>query len=94
MLQRLLLQEIRPRVETLVHEYLDMAQREIEALIREYEPKVKALVADTMKTIGHIRKNIVLPLIAKVEETYAMIVRDAEAWIVPLKARMVEIKVL
>jgi len=86
------LKEIRPRVEAAVREHLEMAEKEIEALIREYEPKIKTMVADLMKTIGHLRKNVILPLIAKMEETYVTLARETEAWIVPLKARMAALK--
>merc|ERR1719334_101126 len=62
-----IVKDLKPRMEAAVREHLEWLTKEIKELIRVYEPKIKATVAKIMKTIGHIRKNVVIPFVAKME---------------------------
>merc|ERR1719431_359857 len=49
---------LRPRVEAAVLDQISIAENMTREFIAEYEPKVKAFVAETMKTIGTVRDTI------------------------------------
>jgi len=77
--------EIRPRVEAAVRKNIEMAHKKMEAFVKEYEPKVKAMVAQTMKTIGTIR-DTVAPIIVRVQ-------KQIDAWMAAMKTAFEPLRV-
>merc|ERR1712212_593761 len=69
---------LKPRVEAAVLTQISIAENMTREFIAEYEPKIKAFVAETMKTIGTVRDTIE-PLIAQAKAQIA-------AWKVEMKA--------
>ena len=67
---------------------MEWAEKQINAFIQEWEPKVKATVSDIMKTIGHIRKEIIIPTIAKINEKWALITAEWEVRVAPLRVKL------
>ena len=74
-------------MEVAVREHLEWLTKEIKELIRVYEPKIKATVAKIMKTIGHIRKNVIIPFVAKMEVKLAALRVEMETRFAPLKVK-------
>merc|ERR1719334_213776 len=83
-----IVKDLKPRVEAAVREHLEWLTKEIKELIRVYEPKIKATVAKIMKTIGHIRKNVLIPFVAKMEVKLAALKVEMETRFAPLKAKL------
>ena len=81
-------QEIRPRVEAVVRENLEWAEKEINAFIKEYEPKVKAMVTKVMKKIGHIRKNVIAPFVAQMTEKWTLFKAEFEEKFAPVREQL------
>jgi len=79
--------DIKPRVESIVRENLEMAEKKVNEFIAEYEPKVKAMVAQTMKIVGDIRKDIIIPLQAKI----TAITEELKVKLAPLRAHLLSL---
>jgi hypothetical protein len=80
--------EIKPRVEAVVRDNLEWAEKEIKEFIRVYEPKVKATVATIMKTIGHIRNDIIIPFVTKMNERMTKLRAEWEEKWAPLRVKL------
>ena len=65
-----------------------MAEKTINDFIIEYEPKVKAMVAQTMKTIGTIR-DTVTPIIVKAKAQIAAWEAEMETVLEPLRVNII-----
>jgi len=76
--------DIKPRVESIVRENLEMAEKKMKEFIAEYEPKVKAFVAQTMKIVGDIRKDIIIPAVAKI----TAITEELKVKLAPVRAHL------
>merc|ERR1719431_867012 len=77
---------LRPRVEAAVLDQISIAENMTREFIAEYEPKVKAFVAETMKTIGTVRDTIE-PLIAQAKAQIAAWKVEMNAIIEPLRVK-------
>ena len=64
-----------------------MAEKKMNEFIAEYEPKVKAMVAQTMKIVGDIRKDIIIPLQAKI----TAITEELKVKLAPLRAHLLSL---
>jgi len=79
---------LRPRVEAAVLTQISIAENMTREFIAEYEPKVKAFVAETMKTIGTVRDTIE-PLIAQAKAQIAAWKVEMNAIIEPLRVKAI-----